>query len=440
MLFAPIREIGKSEQITRIPPLGLFYIASYLNSKGHQVKIVDSRDLILKYSVNNYELAIISSIREFKPDIIGVNTLTANFNEAVYVTKVIKSCAPDIPLIMGGVHPSVEPVLTLKQIPEIDAVCVGEGEEVILELAEGRQDIKGLMRRDCIEKYEKRQPELNIDKYPFPDFRLGNAEFYTRYTENTLNKWHYRGLGLITSRSCPYSCKFCASDWSKPYRTHSAGYVVKMTSDIISKYDIDAICFYDDSLGNDKKRLLDICDSFIKLRLFRPHSRIKWFSLLRANQVSREILQAMKEAGCFAISIGIESGSDRVLGIINKKTSVEINHMACQLVKKVGLHLITSFMVGIPGETKEDIEQTMRFIRQNRGSKTGIGIFRPLPGSQFYYELIKNPGLVNWNELGNFTKLSTADPIELVEAFNKAQFICSGRLGYLKSIVRGLVR
>jgi anaerobic magnesium-protoporphyrin IX monomethyl ester cyclase len=410
-------------KVGRIPPLGLITLASYLTARGHEVKVLDTRALILSHKTGDYIPLILKEINDFKPDIIGINILTALFNEAQKIAREIKLKYPATPLIAGGVHPSIEPDLTLEQIPEIDAVCIGAGEEVCLELLEGNNQtaIPGLLWRGRRELYTARPAEMNIDKYPFPDYRLADSAYYTGFTLDNLNGWGYRGLGVLTSRSCPYSCKFCAADWSKPFRYHSTEYVVEM-AEYLTSYDIDVVTFYDDTIAAVKNRLYDICRGFINKKIFYPHRNLRWFAALRANQIEPDILKLMKEAGCIGVSMGVESGSDKMLKVIDKKTTVEMNKKACAYVKEAGLSLSYSMMIGIPGETEKDMKETIAFLRDVPAQSAGIGSFRPLPGSPFYTEFVNDGTLdkrrTDWSNLGNFTVM----PDRMFSAVSKDKF------------------
>jgi len=392
--------------ICRIPPIGLLAVGSYVHSKGYEVKIIDCRELIVRHKTNEYIQHIVKVVEEFRPDVIGINMLTALFPEALRIAHGLKENFSDCLIIAGGVHPSVEPELTLQQNQYIDAICVGAGEEVCLDIMEGKNNILGLMHRGHISNYVSRPVEMNIDKYPFPNYDLVNADYYTEFTLDTLAGWGYRGLTALTSRSCPYSCKFCASDWSKPLRWHSPEYVVEMTKHL-STYDIDTIGFGDDTIAANRNRLLNICQGFINARLFHPYSNLRWLCAIRANQVTPDILEAIKKAGCFSVSIGLESGSDRMLKMMNKKSTVATNQRACTYVQEAGLHLVAAFMVGIPDETEEEMDDTVTFMQSLNINRNGMGCFRPLPGSPFYREFVANGMLIkeeiDWENLGDFS-------------------------------------
>jgi radical SAM superfamily enzyme YgiQ (UPF0313 family) len=162
------------------------------------------------------------------------------------------------------------------------------------------------------------------------------------------------------------------------------------------------ISFFDDTIGLRSERLIKICEGFIKEKIFYPYTHLRWVGELRANQVTPELLKLMKEAGCFSIAMGIESGSDRMLQVINKKTTVDMNRRACRYVKEAGLHLGISFMMGIPTETEADMRKTIDFMKEVNCNYMGIGNFRPLPGSQFFNELVKDKENTDWVNIGNF--------------------------------------
>ena len=400
-------------QVCRIPPVGLIGLAGFLRSKGHQVRFVDCRELIYHFRTNELRPILWKTVDEFKPDVIGLSMTTALFEPSKIIAQALKTRYPRIPLIAGGPHPSVEPLFTLEQIEHLDALCIGAGEDVCLEIAEGHdpRTIPGLMFRGAEDKYRAREVEKDIDKYPFPDYSLTNHRYYSDYSAYTTFGWLTRSLSALTTRSCFYSCKFCASDWSKPFRQHSPEYVLELAR-YLSGFDINTIAFWDDSIGAIKNRLETICQLFISSGLFLPRGRLRWRAHLRANQITPQLLQLMKSAGCFAIGLGLESSSDRVLKLLNKKSSVEMNERAVRYIQEAGIDPEPSFMLGIPDETEEEMLLTIKTIGrfQKEGVTTiGCGSFRPLPGSPFYAELMDKGDLrlenVNWDNLGDFSAL-----------------------------------
>ena len=174
--------------IVRVPPISLLAVGSYIHANGYEVRIIDCRELIMTHQTNDYMQYITEAIDDFKPDVIGINILTALFPEAVKIAREIKHYSPDSLIIAGGVHPSVEPELTFKQNPYIDAICIGAGEEVSLDIMEGKElnSIPGLMLRNHIGEYVKREMNMDIDKYPFPNYDLVNESYYTVYRVNAV--------------------------------------------------------------------------------------------------------------------------------------------------------------------------------------------------------------------------------------------------------------
>ncbi len=394
--------------IVRVPPVGLIAVGSYLHAKGYNAKIMDCREVIVTRKTNDYIPFITQAVEDFRPDVIGINILTALFPEAERIARELKTKFPDSLIIAGGVHPSVEPGLTFKQNKYLDGICIGSGEEVALDIMEDKDitAIPGLMMRNQVEKYVKRPVVMDIDKYPFPNFDLVNSKYYTEFTLYTISGWGFKGITAQTSRSCPYSCKFCSSDWSKPVRYHSPEYVVSMAKHLAT-YDVDVIGLFDDTIASIPSRLVAICEGFIKAKIFYPYTHLRWICAMRANQITPELLQIAKKAGCCSVSIGIESGSDRMLKVLEKKTTVAMNRRACTYVKEAGLHLVVSFMVGIPTETEEEMNETVRFMESLHCNSKGMGCFRPLPGSPFYNEFVADGSLVkeeiDWGNLGDFS-------------------------------------
>jgi anaerobic magnesium-protoporphyrin IX monomethyl ester cyclase len=398
-------------QLSRIAPIGVIGLMSYLNAKGHQVKLADCREIIFMNKTDNYIGILLKIIEDYRPDFIGINILTTSFNKSQLLIHEIKVKHPEIFVLAGGPHPSVEPALTFEYIPDLDAICIGPGEETMLDLLEGKipSEIPGLMCREVQDKFKPRPPEMDIDRYPFPNYSLVNAKYYSDWSAGTTTfGWLTRSLGALSTRSCAYSCKFCASDWSKPLRIHSADYVMELVK-FLSRFDINTIAFWDDSIGCDRTRLNQILELFEKSGLFIPRGRLRWRASLRAPQVTSDLLKRMKGAGCFHVAIGIESGSNRILKLLRKGSNVERNREAVFAIKEAGLDPGLSFMVGVPTETEEDVNATFTFIKEMQVNSMGCGSFRPLPGSPFYREFVAqgkiDPRKVDWENLGDFSTL-----------------------------------
>ncbi len=405
-------ELGRlpSWQGCRTPPLGLLSIISYLHAEGHATRLLDVRELIVRHRTVDILPLISREVESYRPDVIGIPLLTAHFEEVRKLTEHLKRRHPDIHLMAGGVHPSVEPELTLTQIDSIDSVCVGAGEEVSLDVAQGNtlREIPGLMLKGSEQFFIDREIEKDIDKYPFPYQGIDNLDFYAGISAYALPNWLCKSLIVVTARGCPFACRFCASEWSRPYRQHSVEYVIEMVK-FLAGLDIDTLHIRDETLAASRTRLEAFCEAFQRSGLFFPSGKLRWRCLMRADQVTPDLLASMKTSGCFAVGIGMESGTNRILELINKKTTVEQNAQAARYVMEAGLDLKADFIAGFPSETEEEMLQTIDFMSGLDINGRSLFGFRPMPGSSYYYEFVQS-GLLKrdpncWKNLGEFTEV-----------------------------------
>jgi hypothetical protein len=175
----------------------------------------------------------------------------------------------------------------------------------------------------------------------------------------------------------------------------------------LASLEIEVISFFDDTIAVPLDRLQKICEGFIESKVFWPNRPLRWCAPLRADQVTPDLMQLMKRAGCFSVHIGVESASERMLNAMNKKTTPEINRRACACVNDAGLSLSASYIIGLPGETEEEMLDTIALMQEIGSNARGFSAFQPLPGSPFYYELIANNNLpkekMDWSNLGDFS-------------------------------------
>lgn len=405
LFISPSSEVGvwKRWPLPRLPPLGLLSIASSLRKKGCPVELLDCSELTCTFGRGAAAPLVARAIDRSLPFLTGLSIYSAVFEEARELARLVKERHPGGLLVAGGAHPSAEPELTLEQIPWLDAVCVGSGEEVCGEIMDGTalDRIPGLMVRGKEEHFTRRKPIADLDTLPFPDFGLVNHSYYSDYA--IWPNWLSRGWFVLTSRGCPHSCRFCASEWTRPVRYHSVEYVVELARSL-SGFDLDTFVFCDATLMSNPDRLSALCEAFIRSGLFRPQGRLRWNAPARADEVRPDLLRLMKRAGCTRVAMGIESDSDKTLQRLQKRTTVEVNRQAIAQVKEAGLDLFISFMIGSPGETEEDIRGTFEFVRSVKCNAKVCFAFRPLPGSGFYKEFTENGILdkrsIDWSTLG----------------------------------------
>ncbi|MDP2924963.1 MAG: radical SAM protein [Nanoarchaeota archaeon] len=367
------RREGKERSDQPIP-LGLIYIGTAIEDK-HDVKIYD-RNLNFKDS------DFFNFLESFNPEIIGFGITTSEvIFDFMYLGKLIKEKYPKKLIVVGGVHATIEPDSVLKK-PYVDFIIRGEGEEAFLEFCDMfDKDPKKLKTLKNVNNNPLR-PLSNIENLKLPDYGLVD-----------INK--YAAFYLSLSRGCPGNCTFCYSRkmWGKdnhPFiRAYSKEKAIQAVKELVEKYKIRVFSIVDDNFVPFKSRAIEICKI---LENYDAH----FFCFGRADYVNDEVLSALKKAGCHTMQIGFESGSQRILDLLNKKITVEQNYKAVECCKRNNITCDASFMIGLPTETEEDLEKTAEFIKKSRPDIVNLKIFLPLPGAELFdycvnKSLIKKP-------------------------------------------------
>lgn len=352
---------GTNQEYADNEPLNLGYLASYLELNGIEVKIIDQ--------LSGADIRL--ELRKFKPDFVGITATTPVVSDAYKILSYARS--EGYITIIGGVHASVLPE---EASDYADYVVIGEGESVLLDI------VRGVTK----EKIIKGIPIKNIDDIPPPARHLMNMDFYVA-RRNRIPTAHlyflsptYRLASMITSRGCPYDCIFCHNSWrGLPVRYNSVERVLSEIEALKRNFRVDALFFMDDDFFVSKRRVFEICMGIKKNKL-----KIIWSANARVSSVDEEILRIAKEAGLRQISFGIESGSQRILDILGKKTTVAQGERAIKAAKSVGLLVYATFMIGNPTETIDDINMTYEFILKNKIDSIGIGITTPYPGTKLW--------------------------------------------------------
>lgn len=375
-------------------PLGVGYLAAYLQTQGHEVGFLDR---VPGFYQNNRDLAFVdretrATAETFRPDWIGITMTTAQVYDTYHVAKLLRQVprARDAAIVVGGYHPTTEPGLTLRECAEVDIVVRGEGEFTFADLAAGG-DLSSVLgityRKDGqIVATPERPLHEKLDDYPPPPRSLYDAGFYCRRKADVLSGWYVKAATLMTSRGCPKRCKFCAAEVILPrVRFHSVDYVLAELEGILRLYDIEVISFVDIMFLSRWSRTEELCRRLIAEKLNR---RLRWGASITADSVTKDKLGLMKEAGCRYLNFGFETGSQRMLDLMNKRVKVEKNHNAARWAEELGLMCNSAFLVGLPGETEADIELTAQFLRTYNIFSTGLNIMAPLPGSTYYREFL----------------------------------------------------
>ena len=395
-----------------VPPLGLAYLAAVLENDGHSVRIIDAPTLNLSLSQIGREL------EHDQPDIVGVTSTTPTIYEALSVIRKAKRVCPNAVTVVGGPHASFFAAETLKECKELDVVCRGEGERTTVELAqaierkEGLSKVKGIIFRSGDNIVETTpQPWIkDLDSLPFPARHLLPMDKYT-----ILGKRSTIG-NIISSRGCPFNCAFCASSllFGRIFRARSPKNVVDEMEQLIYGYHPETIEFSDDLFTLDKKRTEAICDEIKRRGL-----DIAWACSSRVDTISRALLQKMKRAGCMLIYYGVESGSQRILNLMKKHVRIEQIVKAIRWTKEVGIETLASFIIGFPGETREDVEKTIAFAKKLDTDYAQFSFATPYPGTELY-RLAKEKGLLLTEDWSQYT---AGKPIIAVDDSTKDDLI-----------------
>lgn len=292
------------------PPLGLALIAAVLEREGCQVSVLEANALKLQPE------AVVPLVNA---DVVGLTAMTPTINTAMAIARHLKKAYPDLPIILGGTHATLLPEETLVTAPEIDILVRGEGEGTIIELLQAleyKQPLSKILgisyRKDGgVVSNPARSKNIDMDSLPFLAYHLLPWRKYKPHPP------HGRALpfaAIITSRGCPYRCSYCSKPiFGNKFRGQSPERVVEEVAYHQRKFGIQEFAFYDDVFTLDKRRAYTIADEIIKRGL-----KIHWTCEARVNLVDKELLRHIKQAGCYSIAYGIESGSQEILDTLDK--------------------------------------------------------------------------------------------------------------------------
>ncbi len=411
-------------------PLGIAYVAAVLE-KRHKVCIIDSPTEGwgnlqqvdgTKYRVGLTNKEIADRIRQWVPDVVGINIPFSGWSKGAFeVASIVKEINKEIVTVLDGQHPSARPDECLTN-PNIDFVVIGEGEITISELintfekgdTRNLKTIKGIAfkKNGKTVMAPPRPPIEDLDSLPFPARHLLPMDKYFADVKETplrgeINKpW----TTMITTRGCPYKCVFCTVHivMGKKWRARSPKNVVDEIEQLIRTYRIKQIDFYDENMTLNKKRMENICDLMVERKL-----DVDWYTPngVRADTLDENLLRKMKKSGCKRIRVAPESGLQRVVDQIVKKdqklTEVE---KAIMLARKVGIKVGCFFVLGLIGETKEDIQATINYaykLRKLGADKFYFSIATPIYGTELY-EQAKQGGFLRNNF--SYESLAATEP------------------------------
>ena len=363
-------------------PVGIGSISSYLKKNGYDVTFVDPN------AQPGLDIEkIVELIGKARPLLVGISFMTPQFRSARKISDAIKKYLPETKIVLGGAHPSALPDKTLEQIQTADFVISGEGEDTTLELMRSLEagdvrfhGIKGISWRENgkIVINELRPPIEDLDSLPYTDRGLIDQSLY--HAQSFLS-YSSKAMAIYTSRGCPGRCVFCASGHRlrSKVRLRSIDNVMGEVEYLKKKFSIDYLLIKDDVFTLNKARVSEFCAAMRK-----DFPGMKWHCMIRVNSVDRGILTEMKASGLNDVFVGIESGNDDILRRSQKGISTQAARKTVEECYELGIRTYGSFIVGLPGDTRETIAQTIDFACSIPLTMAGFSILIPYPGTQAY--------------------------------------------------------
>ncbi|MFH0876154.1 MAG: radical SAM protein [archaeon] len=395
------------------PSLGLAYIAAVLEKGNHEVFFLDMQ-------AENYSLEDVVQLMDDKKyaglDYLGITATTPLINCAYQLAKVFKEKFPKIKVVLGGTHPSVlsEEVLANEYV---DIVVRGEGEITMQEIVNGVElpKILGISyKNNNLVVHNADRPYIeSLDELPIPAYHLMPIK---KYRPAVGSYRQLPAMSIFATRGCPGQCRFCNRMFKGKIRSKSAKKIVEEIKVLHDMYGIKEISFYDDNFTVLKENLKEFC------RLLKEEDMgITWSCFTRANYVDKESFKMMKDSGCHLVMMGVESGSQRILDDMNKILTLDQIKGAVKICKDVGLEVRAAYMLGYLGETKETMEQTLKFAMELDTESVQFNILTAYPGTEVW-DIAKKNGWLNVKDydytINDFTiELPTVSRKEILDMY-----------------------
>lgn len=383
------------------PPLGIAYMAGVLQENHIDVEILDASAEDMDFKDVEKELL------KRKPDLVALTALTPTIGRALETAQVVKETLPDSIVVMGGYHPTFNFIETLED-ENVDIVIRGEGEYIMLNLVQALEnqsslhDVKEIVFEDKNSKEIVVNPEApliqDLDELPFPALNLLPMKKYRLLDMDT------HMTTMITTRGCPMQCSFCSSAamHGKKIRERSVENIVDEIEYLKTNYDIDTIAFMDDTFTLKKRKVMAICDEILKRNI-----EIMWGCTSRVDTLDEKLLKKMKEAGCITIFIGVESADQQQLDNMCKNTTIAKIENAFKIAHKLKIRTIASVALGMPGDTKEIMNKTVKFVHKLKPNYAIYSLATPYPGTRFYKEAFEK----NLIKIKDWSKYTLITPI-----------------------------
>ena len=351
--------------------MGLAYLGAVAREAGHNVVGVEA-------VLIGEPKAVAQQVAASEPDVVGTSTATIDRLAGIKTIREIRKAVPNAFLIVGGSHFSHSAEDALDALPEIDAVCVGEGEVTFLEVLDrlpgrdGFGEVKGLVWRDkdgSIVRNEPRDVMQSINHLPRPAWELFSLD---KYDFRMIDEDATPVAGVMTTRGCPQSCVFCANSLNRKMRFLDPKIAADHLQWLHDTYGITGLNIYDDDFLTNQGHVTEFCEEML-----RRNAPFEWWCGARASKLNPDVLRLMVRAGCTCISFGVETGTNEVLKATRKHLTTEAVYEAMEIVGTIGFEQVNIFLIiGLPSETTETIDRTVEFI----------GSLRPLLGNTWHRE------------------------------------------------------
>lgn len=404
--------------IPPLPPMDLMYMAAVAEAIAepyyYEVKIVDyslerRQDVKMCRGVENKEKEcssthprihasqyLIDDLEDFKPDYLVINIASTSFEADLSIANIAKEILPNVVVIVKGAHFLTYNTDVLYKYKSVDLVIVGEAEDTLKEILEGKEYslIRGLCYRDgFVAKYTGKRPFIkNLDKLPFPARHLIDNNQFRRPDNNKVQ------ATIKVSRGCPFHCFFCLATpvSGTKVRVRSAENIIEEIRECVDTYGIRNFLFWSDVFNFDREWTIDLCEKIIDSGL-----KITWSSNTRADTADEEMAELMYESGCRLVSIGVESGSQYILDKIGKKVTIDQIRDTVKIFRNAGIKVYNYFVIGLPWDNEETIEDTIDFAIELDSDYASFYTATPLPGTRFYKFADDNnlfSGTDSWSE------------------------------------------
>ncbi len=359
------------------PPMHLLYLAAALRDRGYQPVVLDANAFRMT------DEGVAAAVRQARPLVVGLSLYSDILRQVRDLSRLVREAWPEARIVLGGPHANAVPRATVEQFTEADYVLCGEAEHALPDLCDALRDggdagaVPGILYRDDGRIVRGPDPDFPaLDRVPRPARDLV-ARAYDQKRYYSIMVRSKPVDTLFTSRGCPFRCGFCYN-FRQKYRFRTPEDVLDELVRIRERGIRDVeIC--DDTFTGLRPRALAIFDLIIREKLdisFRIKSRVDVFT--------EDLARRGREAGVYLVAFGMESGSQRMLDAMNKRTTVEMNARAVDLCRRYNMLSHSSWIVGYPGETPESVAETIDFIRRTRPSTVNMAVLRPYPGTAAY--------------------------------------------------------